>query len=154
RPKGSRYRRPYVAIWLEDAEGFPVKTAILWIQTEQPGPRWHRDLTRWYRNNRMRKAVEKEKLIGTISSATRGAGEYQAVFDGTDNAGKKLPSGTYTLCLEVAREHGTYQLIREKVKLDGSAIAKQELKGNIEMSKVAYQYLPNKSATKSTDNVQ
>ncbi|GAB5405569.1 MAG: hypothetical protein Aurels2KO_38000 [Aureliella sp.] len=142
RPKGSRYRRPYVAVWLEDKDGFPVKTAVLWMQTEQPGPRWHRDLTRWYRNNRMRKAVEKTKLIGTISGATRGAGEYRAVFDGTDNAGKKLPSGTYTLCLEAAREHGTYQLMREKVALSDTAIKRTELKGNVEMGKVAYQYIP------------
>lgn len=142
RPKGSRDRRPYVAVWLEDKDGFPVKTALLWMQTEQPGPRWHRDLTRWYRNNRMRKAVEKSKLIGTISGATRGAGEYQAAFDGTDNSGKKLPEGVYTLCLEVAREHGTYQLIREKVNLSGAAIKKTELKGNVEMGKVAYQFIP------------
>src|SRR6056297_2259913 len=53
RPGGSNYRKPYVAVWLEDTDGFPVKTAVLWWQTEQPGPRWHRDLTRWYRNNRM-----------------------------------------------------------------------------------------------------
>lgn len=142
RPKGGIYNRPYVAVWLEDEDGFPVKTAVLWIEVEQPGPRWHRDLTRWYRNNRMRKAVDPTKLIGTISGATRGAGEYQAIFDGTDNSGDKLPNGKYTLCLEVAREHGTYQLIRERVELNGKAIAKKELKENVEMSKVAYEFKP------------
>ncbi|MEM0924921.1 MAG: DUF2271 domain-containing protein, partial [Planctomycetota bacterium] len=45
RPAGARYRRPYLAVWLEDPDGYPVKTATLWWQTEQPGPRWHRDLT-------------------------------------------------------------------------------------------------------------
>ncbi|MEM7233491.1 MAG: DUF2271 domain-containing protein, partial [Planctomycetota bacterium] len=43
KPKRGRYRRPYVAVWLEDSDGFPVKTAVLWIQTTAPGPRWHRD---------------------------------------------------------------------------------------------------------------
>lgn len=146
RPEGARYRRPYVAVWLEDKDGFPVKTAILWMQTEQPGPRWHRDLTRWYRTNRMRKTAEKTDLIGTISGATRGAGEYQAIFEGTDNAGKPLPDGVYTLCLEVAREHGTYQLIREQVELNGKPIAPKELKGNVEMHKVAYRYIPAEAA--------
>ncbi|MEM7010752.1 MAG: DUF2271 domain-containing protein [Verrucomicrobiota bacterium] len=117
RPKGGRYRRPYVAVWLEDQDGYPVKTAVLWMQTERPGPRWHRDLTRWYRNDRTRKPVEKSDLIGVISGATRGPGKYEARFHGNDNAGDPLPEGKYTLCLEVAREHGTYQIIRESVML-------------------------------------
>ena len=37
RIQGGRYRKPYVAVWLEDSDGFPVKTAVLWVQTEQPG---------------------------------------------------------------------------------------------------------------------
>lgn len=142
RPKDGRYRRPYVAVWLEDEEGYPVKTAILWMQTEEPGPRWHRDLTRWYRNDRTRKLVEKSDLIGTISSATRGPGEYTARFDGNDDSGKPLPAGKYTLYLEVAREHGTYQIIRESVELGGKPIAKKELEGNVEMSAVSYEYIP------------
>lgn len=137
-----RYRRPYVAIWLEDEDAFPVKTAVLWIQTEQPGPRWHRDLTRWYRNDRLRKVAEQTSLIDTISGATRGAGEYKARFDGTDNDGKPLPHGKYTLCIEVAREHGTYQLIRKPVELGEKALEKQSLKGNVEVGEASFQYVP------------
>lgn len=142
RPKGQRYRRPYVAVWLEDKDGFPVKTALLWIQTDQPGPRWHRDLTRWYRNDRMRLLVEQEKLIGTVSSATRGPGEYSARFDGKDNEGKPLAAGQYTLCIEAAREHGTYQLIREAVNLGETSIPETRLKGNVEVSEASFSYTP------------
>lgn len=150
RPQGGRgYRRPYVAIWLEDTDGFPVKTAVLWMQTEQPGPRWHRDLTRWYRNDRLRQVVEESELIGTISGATRGPGNYDAYFDGTDNAGKPLKPGQYTLCLEVAREHGTYQLIREKIEWGDKPITKKELKGNVEMDKVSYRFVPAKTEAKT-----
>ena len=151
RPKGGRYRRPYVAVWLEDKDGFPVKTAVLWLQTDAPGPRWHRDLTRWYRNDRLRKVAERTDLIGTISGATRGPGRYQARFDGTDNAGDPLPPGEYTLCLEVAREHGTYQLIREKVALKGKPIARKALKPNVELSAVSYEYVPPKAANGKAD---
>ncbi len=139
---GGPYRRPYVAIWLEDADGYPVKTALLWMLTDQPGPKWHRDLTRWYRNDRTRKELEKTDLIGTISGATRGPGAYEAHFDGTDNAGKPLPNGKYFLCLESAREHGKYQIIRTEIELQGEAIAQQELKESTEMSKVSYEYVP------------
>lgn len=142
RPEGGRYRRPYVAVWLEDAEGFPVKTALLWMQTKQPGPRWHRDLTRWYRNDRFRKLAEKKELIGTISGATRGPGEYKARFDGTDNLGKPLPHGKYTLYIEAAREHGTYQIIRKELELGTKPISRQGLKDNVEFKKTSFEYIP------------
>lgn len=140
RPEGKQYRRPYVAIWLEDADEFPVKTAVLWMQTKQPGPRWHRDLLRWFRNDGVRKLADQTDLIGTISSATRNAGEYKAVFDGKDDAGKPLPAGKYTLFIEVAREHGTYQLIRHKVNLGNEPIAETKLKANVEIKAASVEY--------------
>ena len=142
RPKGARYRRPYVAIWLEDQDGFPVKTGILWLQTNSPGPRWHRDLARWYRNDRMRKLAENTNLIDGISGPTRGPGNYRTHFDGTDNNGKELPHGEYTLCLEAAREHGTYKIIREKIQWGVEGIAKKDLKGNIEIPMASYYFVP------------
>lgn len=142
RPEGGRYRRPYVAVWLEDEDGFPVKTALLWMQTKQPGPRWHRDLTRWYRNDRFRKLAENKELIGTISAATRGPGQYQARFDGTDNQGKPLPHGKYTLYIEAVREHGTYQIIRKPVELRADPISKQGLEENVEIGNVSFEYIP------------
>lgn len=142
RAQGGRYRRPYVAMWLEDAEGFPVKTEILWLQTEQPGPRWHRDLTRWYRNDRLRRTVEDVDLIDTISGATRGPGEYKAHFDGTDNLDLPLAKGKYTLCLEVAREHGTYQIIREPIEWGDKPIEEKKLEGNVEVGSMSYRYVP------------
>ena len=142
RPEGGRYRRPYVAIWLEDKDGFPVKTALLWLQVEQPGPRWHRDLTRWYRNDRSRRLVENVDLIKTVAGATRGPGKYETHFDGTDNSGKPLPSGQYTLCIEVAREHGTYQIIRKSIKLGTDSIQRTKISGNIEVGEVSFEYTP------------
>ncbi|MEW4456034.1 DUF2271 domain-containing protein [Bremerella sp. JC817] len=146
RPEGGRrYRRPYVAMWLEDEDGYPVKTGILWLQTEQPGPRWHRDLTRWFRSDRIRKTVENTDLVNTISGATRGPGKYDAHFDGTDNLGKPLKPGQYTLCLEVAREHGTYQLIRESIEWGNTPIAEKKLEGNVEVGSMSYRFVPTTS---------
>jgi thiamine biosynthesis lipoprotein len=142
RPKDGSYRRPYLAIWLEDEEGFSVKTAALWLQSEQPGPRWHRDLSRWYRNDRMRKLAEDSELIATVSSATRGPGRYEVHFDGTDNKGNPLAPGIYTLLIEVAREHGTYQLIRQSFRWGDQAIERTPLEGNIEISHAAFRFQP------------
>ncbi|TWT43567.1 Thiamine biosynthesis lipoprotein ApbE precursor [Thalassoglobus neptunius] len=142
RQTGGRYRRPYVAVWLEDEVGYPVKIAVLWLMKEQLGARWYRDLTRWYRSDRLRRIVEESNLIETVSSATRGPGEYDAHFDGTDNLGRRLPYGKYTLCLEVAREHGTYQIIRQSVQLGTQPIEDQELKGNDEINDASFRYVP------------
>lgn len=140
RPEDSQYRRPYVAIWLEDSDETTVKTALLWVQTKQPGPRWHRDLLRWYRNDAVRRVTDKRDLIGTISGATRGPGKYKAVFDGKDDTGTPLPPGKYTLFIEVAREHGTYQLIRQPLTLGNEPIAETKLKSNVEVESATYEY--------------
>ena len=112
------------------------------MQTKQPGPRWHRDLLRWYRNDAVRKLADKRDLIGTISGATRGSGQYKAVFDGKDDAGQLLPAGKYTLFIEVAREHGTYQLIRHPLTLGTEPIAETKLKSNVEIQSASVEYRP------------
>ncbi len=142
---GGRYLRPYVAVWLEDKDGFPVKTSVLWLQTTGPGPRWHRDLTKWFSNDQLRKLVEEKELIGTISGATRGPGEYETRFDGTDNDGKPLKPGKYMLCLEAAREHGTHQFVREAIEWSDKPIDKKELKAGTEFSAISYRFVPGKS---------
>lgn len=140
RPSGAQYRRPYVAVWIEDEDEFPVRTAVLWMQTKQPGPRWHRDLLRWFRNDGIRKLADNTNLIGTISGASRGPGEYKAIFDGRDDAGNPLKPGKYTLFLEAAREHGTYQLIRHELTLGKEPIAEAALKSNVEFKSATVEY--------------
>lgn len=112
---GRRYRRPYVAAWVEDADGFPVKTLLLWVQAEAPGPRWIPDLKRWTKADRLRRLAEDTDLVATISEPTRMPGSHGVVWDGRDDAGVLLEPGEYTLCVEAAREHGTYQFDRAKV---------------------------------------
>ncbi|QDU27954.1 Thiamine biosynthesis lipoprotein ApbE precursor [Anatilimnocola aggregata] len=140
RPAGAQYRRPYAAVWLEDADEFPVRTGLLFMMTKGNGSRWHRDLLRWYRQDNVRKLADDTSLIDTISSATRGPGEYKAVFDGKDDAGKPLKPGKYTLFIEVAREHGTYQIIRQPLELGTKPIEKTNLKSNVEIKSATYEY--------------
>ena len=140
KPENSRrYRRPYVAVWLEDADGIPVKTLSLFLMTQNPGPRWHRDLRRWYSSDQLRRLADDQDLIGTISKPTRNPGKYKVAWDGLDDSGKALTDGEYTLSIEAAREHGTYQLIKHKFRLGGQAFSKQ-LKGNVEISSASVRY--------------
>jgi hypothetical protein len=140
RQSTTRYRRPYVAVWVEDSDGFPVRTLVLWLQ-EGRGARWHRDLKRWYKQDRVRQLVDGSKLIGTVSAATRLPGRYKAVWDGKDDQGKLVAKGEYTLYIEAAREHGTYQLIRQSLTL-GTKALEGNLKGNEEIKSARFVYQP------------
>jgi thiamine biosynthesis lipoprotein ApbE len=139
-PSTTRYRRPYVAVWVEDADGFPVRTLVLWLQ-EGRGARWHRDLTRWYKQDQVRRLVDGTKLIGTVSAATRPPGKYKAVWDGKDDHGNFVSQGTYTLYVEAAREHGSHQLDSETITI---SLKPQQgsLKGNTEIKSVEFEYKP------------
>jgi thiamine biosynthesis lipoprotein len=111
----ARYRRPYVAVWVEDEDHFPVRTLALWFQN----PRWLPDLKQWYRDDQVRNLAEGTDLSRTVSSATRPPGSYTLKWDGKDNEGKLVKAGKYTLCIEAAREHGGYDITRHEISADG-----------------------------------
>ena len=133
--EGRRASRPYVAVWIEDAEKYPVRTLALWSN----GGRWLEDLKGWYRSDQLRVLAENTELTPSVSSATRPAGKYTLKWDGKDNSGKFVKSGKYTICLEAAREHGTYQIMRQELDCNGTA-AKVDLKGNVEIASAALDY--------------
>jgi len=136
---GGRYRRPYVAVWVEDAQGKTVRTLVLWVQTSGPGPKWIPDLKRWYRSERARKMAQGTDLIGTLSEATRKPGQYAVLWDGRNDAGELVPPGDYTVFLEAAREHGTYQLIRKEISCREQPVAIR-LEGNVELKSATLDY--------------
>ena len=139
RAGGGGYRRPYIAVWIEDKDDLSVRTLALWLQKEAPGPRWHRDLRRWYRADQERQLVDTTDLIETISAATRPPGKYKIVWDGKDDADKPVPAGKYRLLVEAAREHGTYQLMQHELVLDGKPF-EFTMDGNVEIKSATAQY--------------
>ena len=131
RPGGRRYHRPYVAIWIEDDSGQVVKTLCLWMER---GSKWISKLTRWRRT----KGLELE-TVRTLTRATRMPGRYHLAWNGIDDQGAKVNSGTYTLFIEAVREHGTHQLIRETFTA-GEDPFEKEIKGNIEITNIHVRY--------------
>ncbi len=111
----ARYRRPYVAVWIEDADHFPVRTLSLWTQN----PRWLPELKQWYRDDQIRNLSEGTDISRTVSSATRPAGKYSLKWDGKDNEGRLVKAGEYTVVVEASREHGTYQVERRSLSFTG-----------------------------------
>jgi len=131
-----RYRRPYVAVWVEDADRFPVRTLALWFQK----PRWLPELKSWYHADQVRNLAEGTDLSTTVSSATRSPGKYTLRWDGKDNAGKPVKPGKYTIMIEATREHGTYGLIKQEINWDGKTVAQFTPAGNKEIASASFDY--------------
>ena len=94
-----KYRRPYVAVWFEDAAGKPVRTLEVWGRQTK----YLKDLNDWWKFARDTPAVVK-----AVTRATRGPGKYTLAWNGKNDAGKAVPPGTYTVRVEVHREHGKH----------------------------------------------
>ena len=119
RALGGKLESPYVAVWIEDDQGFLVETVALYYQQERRGARWLDHLDRWFLVDTQRIAAGGASNFAAISSATRQPGTYDVAWDGLSN-GELTPAGHYYVCIESAREDGPYSLIREPFELTGS----------------------------------
>ena len=106
-------KRPYLAIWVEDENHAAVCTITVWHGSDK----YMSDLKSWYLKNRTAYTTD-NTFHTTVSGATRSAGKYTIKWDGKDDKGNALQAGKYTIKIEAAREHGTYQLMRQDFMLN------------------------------------
>ncbi|MEP6915693.1 MAG: DUF2271 domain-containing protein [Acidobacteriota bacterium] len=135
---GGMAKRPYLAVWIEDKDRFPVRTVALWYDGKG---RYLPEMRAWSRADRLRAMAEGSQIVNAVSSPTRQAGKYTLQWDGKDNAGKPVKAGTYTVCIEAAREHGSYQSIRQEMDFSG-APTHVALPGGTEISAATLDYQP------------
>ena len=132
----ARYRRPYVAVWVEDADHFPVRTLALWTQQ----PKYLPELKQWYREDQVRHLAEGVDISRTVSAATRPPGKYTLKWNGKDNEGKPVKAGKYTILIEASREHGGYDIDRHEIDFDGTNPQQASLPATKELGTVALDY--------------
>lgn len=116
---GGRVNNPFVVVWIENASGTLVKTVSLWYLPREG--RYVNELRRWYVAESA--STQGQTVLDSVSGATRAPGAYSVMWDGTDDASATVPQGDYFVCIEAAREHGPYELIREKVTIGAKAFA-------------------------------
>jgi FAD:protein FMN transferase len=110
--EGMRVHRPFVAIWVVDEKKKPLRQIALWYNK----PRWLNEMRSWH-------ATYYDKFsagggnISSTTSATRSPGKYTLKWDGKDDGGNLVKQGKYTVYIEVAREHGTHQLITQEIDI-------------------------------------
>lgn len=130
RIRSRRYRRPYVAVWIEDEAGKPVRTLAVWGDERK----YLRDLRSWWRFARSSSA-----LVRSVTRATRRPGSYELVWDGTDDGGQPLVAGSYTVHIEVVREHGGREHRRQAI-VCGKQAQQAAIEGKEELGKVTLRY--------------
>jgi hypothetical protein len=96
-------------------------------------------LKRWFKSDQVRKKVDKAEMVFTIARPTRPPGKYSVIWDGKDDQGKPLPRGEYTVSIDAAREHGTYQSIRKTVTIANQPFA-EEFQGNVELKSASFDF--------------
>ena len=75
-----------------------------------------------------------------MSSATRNPGRHTFTWDGKDGQGKLVKPGTYTVMIEAAREHGTYQIMRQAMDFSSTPKEVQVPINGIEISAATLDY--------------
>ncbi|WP_304167295.1 DUF2271 domain-containing protein [Phenylobacterium aquaticum] len=120
----SNYKKPYLVVWVTDADKAPVKTLlILGAKAE-----YHEDNYVWWR----RYGRKQPGLLDAVARPTRAPGHYAVGWDGTDDKGARVPQGRYIVHIEATREHGghsyeTFEVDLGAKPLQTSAPAKDEL---------------------------
>lgn len=118
---GSRIRNPYIAVWVENPTGELVQTISLWYSAREA--KYLRGLARWYVAELTHLDGGGTDNVETISGATRTAGAYSVVWDGTDADGNIVAQGDYVICVESAREHGPQSLSTGAVAIGASGFS-------------------------------
>lgn len=132
KPSGRRARRPFVAVWIEDADGRPVRTLSVWGNETK----YLRELTSWWSFAR-----GNQSLIRTVTKASRAPGQYELVWDGKDDKGVVVEPGVYTVRVESAREKGRHVDMKGKIACKDKAET-AKIEGNSEIGQVTLQYGP------------
>lgn len=107
---GGRIRNPYVAAWVEDANGTMVALVFVWYSSRES--KYLRELTGFATAARGLTSAE----LDAVSGATRTAGVYALRWDGKGFDGTVL-TGRHTLWIEAAREHGPHSATSGPVDL-------------------------------------
>src|SRR5262249_15867093 len=128
---GRGIRRPYVAVWIEDADGKPIRTLAVW-----GNGKWLATLANWWK-------TPKDSPGAAVTRATRAPGKYAPRRDGKDDKGRLVNQGTYTIHIEAHREHGKHCLQTGKIACEGED-TKVTLDKNDETEATLVQYAKKK----------
>ena len=132
--QGMRVHRPYVAVWVVDKDKKPVRSIALWYNKTK----YLDEMSSWY--NTYYSKFGSDPSLSSTTSATRPAGSYTLKWDGKNDKGEYVKKGSYTIMIEVAREHGTHQLLTQEMDFTKN-LKLITLPGNVEVTAASLDYV-------------
>lgn len=106
----AEYHRPYVAVWIERADGNVPASLAVWHDVNlegDDGDKWLRELRQWWRRAGRTQAMPADG----ISRPTRPAGRHTLQFTEGTAPLPRLEAGSYKLVVEAAREAGDREVV-------------------------------------------
>ncbi len=108
----AEYHRPYVAVWVEGADGKAAANLSVWYQqtsnSEGHGTKWLPDLRQWWRKSGRTLDVP----VDGVTGPTRPVGRHTLSFSDRQPQLRALPAGEYALVVEAVREVGGREMVR------------------------------------------
>ena len=131
----SEYHRPYVAIWIANADDSVAGNLSVWYDLklkDQEGEKWLKDVRQWWR--RTGRALDLP--MDGVSSPTKPPGSNKMTFRDASGVLKDLKPGDYKLVVEAAREVGGRELVEVPFKWVPGAESTQSASGKEELGAV------------------
>jgi hypothetical protein len=129
----AEYHRPYVAIWIEDANQSIAANLAVWYQVRGDHTKWLPDLRQWWRRGGRDLKVPVDGLTG----ATRPVGQHLLKFDASQAPLAGLKPGQYALVVEAVREVGGREALRLPFEWPIKKPERASAKGSKELGAVA-----------------
>ncbi|GAB1579885.1 DUF2271 domain-containing protein [Bordetella petrii] len=137
----AEYHRPYVAIWLENADQGVAADLAVWYDVamkNNEGTEWLKDMRQWWR----RSGRNQQFPVDGVSGATRPAGQHQLSFAGASRPLASLQPGRYAVVVEAAREVGGRELVRVPFDWPPAKAERLTAQGEHELGAVAIDLKP------------
>ncbi|TYC86893.1 DUF2271 domain-containing protein [Novosphingobium sp. BW1] len=122
------YRKPYVAAWLEDANGKALAVSAVLHDQSRIGARWLSELRTWWRKSGRSMTMPADG----ISAPTRTTGRHTIAIKGLGELG----DGTYSLVVEAAREKAGREVVKVPVVIRGGQVRGASAQGHRELGLV------------------
>ena len=133
------YHKPYVAFWLEGADGGKVTNLAVWYDVkhkDNEGGKWLKDMRQWWR----RTGRDLEVPIDGVTGATKPAGKHPITL--ADAATAKLTPGAYKFVVEAAREVGGREVVTIPFQWPPAKADLQSASGSSELGEIKLELKP------------
>lgn len=137
----AEYHRPYIAMWLERAEGGQVTQLAVWYdqkKKDNAGTKWLKDMRQWWRKG----GRDMQVPLDGVTSATRAPGVHNLSFTSGKAPLGDLAAGEYQLVVEASREGGGREVVKVPLTWPPKSAQSASAKGQEELGMIAVQLKP------------